>query len=121
VEVDVTNTGGRRGAEVVQCYVAPEAPRLVRPPKELKAFAKVWLDPGETTTVGLELDERAFAYWDPGDPDRAALQELLAGSPWESAGGEEARPGWRVDPGRYALHVGRSSADIAHVAEVTLD
>ena len=117
VEVDVTNTGGRRGAEVVQCYVAPRAPRLVRPPKELKAFAKVWLDPGETATATLALDDRAFAYWDPGDPDRAELQARLGGGPFGLEGGTR-EPGWRVDPGAYELHVGRSSADIAHVVPV---
>jgi beta-glucosidase len=95
VRVPVINTGGRRGREVVQCYVAPPAPSPVtRAPKELKAFAKVELDPGETTTVDLVLDARAFAYWDP------------------TAGG------WHVAPGTYALHVGRSSADIAHVISV---
>jgi len=95
LHVPVTNTGTRRGAEVVQCYVAPPRPtRLVRPPKELKAFAKVWLDPGESTTVTLALDQRAFSYWDP------------------------TQPGWRVDPGTYELCVGRSSADIAHVVSV---
>jgi beta-glucosidase len=119
VELAVTNTGQRRGAEVVQCYVAPLAPRLVRPPKELKAFAKVWLDPGETQTVRLELGARAFAYWDPGDPGRAALQSRLAESPF-TLEGEAGEPGWRVDPGRYELHVGRSAADIAHVASVEL-
>jgi beta-glucosidase len=87
------------------------------PPKELKAFAEVWLDPGESTTVQLKLEERDFAYWDPGKPDYAALEERLRGSMWEG----QAEPGWRVDPGRYGLHVGRSSADIAHVAHVTLD
>ena len=53
--VPVTNTGDRRGAEVVQCYVAPPRRRrlVTRPPKELKAFAKVRLDPGESTTVEL--------------------------------------------------------------------
>jgi beta-glucosidase len=95
VTVPVTNTGDRRGAEVVQCYVAPPRPsRVVRPPKELKAFVKVWLDPGEQTIATLTLDERAFAYWDRGEP------------------------GWRVDPGTYELHVGRSSADVAHVVSV---
>jgi beta-glucosidase len=120
VEVDVTNTGQRRGAEVVQCYVAPLAPRLVRPPKELKAFAKAWLDAGETQTVRLELGERAFAYWDPGDPDRAALQSRLAESPFTLEAGDAGDPGWRADPGRYELHIGRSAADIAHVASVEL-
>jgi beta-glucosidase len=93
--VPVTNTGDRHGSEVVQCYVAPPRPtRLARPVKELKAYAKVALDPGEQSRVTLTLDQRAFAYWDP------------------------ERPGWRVDPGRYELHVGRSSADIAHVVSV---
>ena len=117
--VDVTNTGGRRGAEVVQCYVAPQDPRLVRPPKELKAFAKVWLDAGETATVELELDARAFAYWDPGDPDWPALRERIAQTPFPADLDPATSPGWRVDPGRYELHVGRSSADIAHVLEVS--
>jgi beta-glucosidase len=95
VSVPVTNTGARRGSEVVQCYVAPPRPsRVVRPPQELKAFAKVALDPGEQTTVTLELDERAFAYWDP------------------------PASGWRVDPGTYEVRVGRSSAEIAHVVSV---
>jgi beta-glucosidase len=95
VTVFVANTGARQGTEVVQCYVGPPRPtRLVRPPKELKAYAKVTLDPGEQTRVTLILDERAFAYWDP------------------------ERPGWRVDPGTYELHVGRSSVDVAHVVSV---
>ena len=66
----MTNTGTTRGAEVVQCYVADLEASVPRPPQELKAFAKVWLDPGESTTVTLQLDERAFAFW---DDDRARL------------------------------------------------
>ena len=93
VDVPVTNTGGRRGAEVVQCYVAPPSSRVVRPPKELKAFAKVWLDPGQTATVRLELDDRAFAYWEPGDPDWAAIQARLAGSvPYRPGAGASGEP-----------------------------
>lgn len=61
VTVPVTNTGRRSGSEIVQCYVAPESPRLARPPKELKAFAKVWLRRGETTTLEFVLEARAFA------------------------------------------------------------
>jgi Fibronectin type III-like domain/Glycosyl hydrolase family 3 N terminal domain len=68
--VPVTNTGGRPGAEAVQCYVAPRAPRVMRPPKELAGFAKVRLDPGETATVRIELDDWAFAYWDAAPPRR---------------------------------------------------
>jgi beta-glucosidase len=95
VRVAVTNTGTRRGCEVVQCYVAPPTPStVIRAPKELKAFAKVWLDPGESTTAELTLDSRAFACWHPLDDE------------------------WQVAPGRYELHVGRSSADVAHVVTV---
>jgi beta-glucosidase len=120
VRVSVTNTGDRRGAEVVQCYVAPPAPRLVRPPKELAGFGKVWLDPGETATVVVELDERAFAYWDPGLPERAELAARATAVPMAGGGGDGRPPGWRVDPGRYELHVGTSSAAIAHVAPVNV-
>ncbi|HEX6421341.1 MAG TPA: glycoside hydrolase family 3 C-terminal domain-containing protein [Acidimicrobiales bacterium] len=118
VSVPVTNTGGRRGAEVVQCYLAPPAPRLVRPPKELAGFAKVWLDPGETATVEIPLDERAFAYWDPGLPERDELARRAAGVPMADRREPEPEPGWRVDPGTYALHIGRSSAAIDHVVAV---
>ncbi len=119
VQVPVTNTGGRRGAQVVQCYVAPTAPRVVRPPQELAAFAKVWLDPGETATVTLTIDERAFAYWSPGRPERDELAARASHVPMTRAGGDGARePGWRVDPGRYELRIGTSSAAIAHVVAV---
>jgi beta-glucosidase len=120
VSVPVTNTGDRRGAEVVQCYVAPTTSRLVRPPKELAAFAKVWLDPGESTTVDLVLDERSFAYWDPGQPDRAEVAQRASAVPMNGGRGAPAPPGWRVDPGRYELHLGTSSAAIAHVVPVEL-
>ncbi len=98
VRVPVTNTGDRPGCEVVQCYVAPPRTAAVtRPPKELKAFAKVWLDAGESGVAELTLDARAFAYWDP------------------SAGDDGD---WHVAPGTYALHVGRSSADVTRVVSV---
>ncbi len=64
VEVDVTNIGHRRGADVVQVYVRRPGSRVERPDKELKAFEKVWLDPGETTRVRLGLSEQAFRHWD---------------------------------------------------------
>jgi beta-glucosidase len=125
LSVPVTNTGTRRGAEVVQCYVAPPPARLSRPVKELKAFTKVWLDPGETTTVTLVLDrERAFAYWDPGDRTPAGAALGPAGIPALGGGPSRWRrpadAGWVVEAGVYELHVGRSSADIAHVVPVTV-
>jgi beta-glucosidase len=120
VTVPVTNTGDRRGAEVVQCYVASRAPRVMRPPKELAGFAKVRLDPGETTTVRIELDGRAFAYWDAAPPDGDAIAARAAALPMRRPSGPASPPGWRMDPGRYELHVGRSSAAIDHVLPVEI-
>ncbi|WP_293905462.1 glycoside hydrolase family 3 C-terminal domain-containing protein [Phenylobacterium sp.] len=96
VEVCVTNTGAGTGSEVVQVYVAPQAPRLPRPPKELKAFAKATLAPGETRRLALELEAGAFATWD------------------------LAAEGWVVDPGAYDIRVGRSAGDIALIATIRL-
>ncbi|WP_449408760.1 glycoside hydrolase family 3 C-terminal domain-containing protein [Microbacterium maritypicum] len=64
VSVDVTNTGKRTGKHVVQVYVATDSGPVRRPERELRAFSKVALEPGETRTVQLELPRRAFAYWD---------------------------------------------------------
>ena len=114
VSVTVTNTGSRSGCEVVQCYVEPPTGRAFRPHRELKAFAKVRLAAGESAEVVMELDGRSFARWDPGDGASDALlarlpiPQLAKPSP---ASGQPA--GWRVDPGSYTLHIGRSSADTA--------
>ncbi|ALU73577.1 beta-glucosidase (plasmid) [Rhodococcus erythropolis R138] len=64
VEVEVTNVGKRAGKHVVQLYVGGGDPPVRRPVRELKNFAKVHLQPGESATVHLVLDRRAFAYWD---------------------------------------------------------
>jgi beta-glucosidase len=65
VSVEIENTGPRRGAEVVQLYIADCQPRLLRPPKELKAFRKVWLDPGERHVVELSVDSSMLEFHDP--------------------------------------------------------
>ncbi len=65
IELDVTNTGDRAGAELVQLYVKPKASRLPRPVKELKAFAKLHIAAGETATARLTLSVRDLAYFDP--------------------------------------------------------
>ncbi len=96
VSVDVTNTGRRAGKSVVQVYVHDRASALVRPYKELKGFAKVALEPGQTRTVTIPLDARAFAYYDP------------------SVGQ------WVVESGEFDLLVGPSSADIALTGTVTV-
>ena len=96
VSVDVTNTGAVAGKEVVQLYVHDHESRLVRPYKELKGFAKVSLQPGETQTVSLALDSRAFAYYDP------------------------AHHQWITEDGQFDILVGASSADIRCRATVSL-
>jgi beta-glucosidase len=117
--VPVLNVGARAGTEVVQCYVAPLEMRITRPPKELKGFAKVSLEPGERAMVSITLDDRAFSYWDPGQADRDEIRARTARSPvGRSHADVSTDPGWRIDAGTYALHIGRSSADIAHVVEV---
>lgn len=96
VSIDVTNTGPVAGKEVVQVYVRDRQSRLVRPPKELKGFAKVELQPGETKTVSIPLDLRAFAYYDP------AYQQ------------------WITEDGEFDLLIGASAADIRGTVAVTL-
>jgi beta-glucosidase len=88
VSFDLTNTGDRAGAEVAQVYVADGHSAVARPPKELKGFAKIELEPGETQRVTIALDRRSFAYYD-----------LEAGQ-------------WAVAPGDFDVLVGRSSAKI---------
>jgi beta-glucosidase len=96
VSIDVTNTGSVAGKEVVQVYVHDRQSRLVRPPKELKGFAKVELQPGQTKTVSIPLDFRAFAYYDP------AYQQ------------------WITEDGEFDILIGASSADIRGTVTVML-
>jgi beta-glucosidase len=87
---------------------------VLRPSRELKGFSKVHLAPGECTPVTIRLDGRSFAHWHSDDARHADLLARLPApflAPRSSAFLKPA--GWRVDPGSYVLHVGRSSADIA--------
>ena len=88
VMVDVTNTGDVAGKEIVQVYVHDQESRLKRPFKELKGFAKVALKPGETKTVSILLDSRAFAYYNP------------------------THKQWVTEDGQFDILVGASAADI---------
>jgi beta-glucosidase len=63
VTFTVTNTGNVAGAEVAQLYVGEENPPVPRPVRELKGFQRVLLQPGQSQTVTLQLDQRSFAYW----------------------------------------------------------
>ncbi|WP_410581986.1 glycoside hydrolase family 3 C-terminal domain-containing protein [Amycolatopsis sp. lyj-108] len=96
VAVNVTNTGTRAGKHVVQVYVATGAAPVRSPARELRAFAKISLEPGETRRVELALDRRAFAWYD---------IELSR---------------WVVSPGEYAVQIGRSAAHIVAEAPITL-
>jgi beta-glucosidase len=96
VSVDVTNTGKMAGKEVVQVYVQDHESRLVRPTKELKGFAKVELQPGETKTVNVSLDLRAFSYYHP------------------------AYGQWITEDGGFDILIGTSSTDIRCIKTVAL-
>ena len=63
----MTNTGSRAGAEIVQLYVAKPDAKIFRPAQELKGFAKVQLAAGESKTVTIPLDDKAFRYWNAQD------------------------------------------------------
>ncbi|ENN85644.1 putative beta-glucosidase protein [Rhizobium freirei PRF 81] len=88
VSVDITNIGDRRGSELVQLYVRPLAPTVERPDKELRAFAKVQLAPGETGTASLVLGPRDLSYFD------------------------EKTKAFRASAGRYELLAAANAADI---------
>lgn len=97
VTVTVTNTSDVAGAETVQVYVAPPKAKVARPVHELKGFAKVALEPGESKNVTIALDDRAFAYW------------------------SERFDDWHVEGGTYAVEVGVSSRDIISRLDVEID
>lgn len=85
VYVTVTNLGNRAGKEIVQLYVEPPKGDIYRPVRELKAFQKVYLEPGESKEVCLQLTDRSFAIW---------------------------REGWFVPGGEYTLWIGASSEEL---------
>jgi len=97
VRVRVTNTGTRAGAEVVQVYVGDPQASVLRPARELKAFRKVTLEPGEERDVTVELSARDLSYWHPG------LRR------------------WVVEGGAFVVEVGASSRDVRAVAEVDVE
>ena len=96
VSLTVTNTGARDGAEIVQVYIAKPGAEIFRPAQELKAFARVPLTAGESRTVTLPLDDKAFRYWN------------------------TRTNGWEIEGGRYEVRVGASSADIRLTANVDI-
>jgi beta-glucosidase len=96
VTFDVTNTGARAGAEVAELFVGDRHAPVPRPVKELKGFAKVNLGPGETKSVTVKLDRRAFSYYD------------------------VRKHAWTVAPGDFDLFVARSAEEIELTGNVSL-
>ena len=88
VTFTIKNTGDVAGSEIAQVYVAKPESKIFRAPKELKGFVKIHLDPGEEKKVSVELDDRAFAFWNTATED------------------------WCVESGEYKILVGASSRDI---------
>ncbi|HEY5415599.1 MAG TPA: glycoside hydrolase family 3 N-terminal domain-containing protein [Gemmatimonadaceae bacterium] len=64
VTATVTNTGQRRGTEVVQMYIRDRVSSVTRPVKELKGFVKVWLEAGASTTVSIDITPESLAFYD---------------------------------------------------------
>ena len=96
VTFSITNTGQRAGATVAQIYVGEDSPKVERPVKELKGFARVMLQPGETKSVSVDLNPRSFSYFDVGSST------------------------WKADAGSYTLMLGDSSQDIKQKTTVRL-
>ncbi len=96
VEVKVTNTGNMAGAEVIQCYVTDLECSVERPVKELAAYAKVFLQPGESRNIRLTLTKDAFDFYD------VTKKEFV------------------VEPGSFLIHVGNSSDNCLLETEVVL-
>ncbi len=95
--VDISNSGLRAGEEVVQLYVHDLKPQVDKPVRELKGFARVMLEPGETKPVTFQIAPRNLAYFD------------VAGKRW------------KADAGDYEIEVGASSRDIRQKTNVHLE
>ena len=96
VSVDITDTGNREGKEVAELYIHEVHPRIDKPVRELKGFAKVALRPGETKTADFTITPRDLAYFD--------------------VAGEQ----WKADPDEYEIEIGASSRDIRQKSSVQL-
>ncbi|MDO4319590.1 MAG: glycoside hydrolase family 3 C-terminal domain-containing protein [Bacteroidales bacterium] len=95
--VPVTNTGKVAGAETVQLYISDSKASVLRPAKELKGFAKVWLEPGETRDVTFTIGKDALSYF---DADRHE---------------------WVAEPGEFKAHAAASAADVRSTVAFHLD
>ncbi|HKP08676.1 MAG TPA: glycoside hydrolase family 3 N-terminal domain-containing protein [Microbacterium sp.] len=94
--IEVQNTGSAPARELVQVYATAPAADIPRPPRELVGFASAQLEPGESQTLAVEIDERAFARWD-------------------------TTRGWVTDAGSASFSFAKSSRDIVATVEVSVE
>lgn len=97
VSFKITNTGAVAGKEIAQLYVGMPDGKVFRPAKELKGFAKVYLEPGESKTVVIPFDDKTFRYFN-----------IITN-------------GWEIEGGEYALFVGASCVDIRLTAAIEVE
>ena len=97
VSFDITNTGPRDGADIAEVYVGESHPKVPRPSKELKGFAKIYLHHGETQRVKVALNRRAFSYYD------------------------TVAHAWRVNPDEFTIFVGSSVEQVVFKQSVRLE
>lgn len=97
VSVNIRNSGDRPGYETAQLYLQDVECSVIRPDKELKAFEKVYLQPGETKNIKFNLKSKAFSFFD------------------------EKEMQWKEEPGLFKVHVGSSSRDIRLSGDVLID
>ena len=96
VTFTIKNVGSVAGAEIAQVYISKPESKIFRAPKELKGFVKVYLEPGEEKKVSVDIDDRAFSFWNTVTGD------------------------WCIESGEYKILVGASSRDIRLEANVKM-
>jgi beta-glucosidase len=96
IKFSIKNTGNRYGAEVAQLYVSQPVCSVLRPAKELKAFEKVFLQPGESKTIELDVKVKDFAFYD------------------------EVKKDWNVEAGDFILQLGNSSGNISQTLKISV-
>ena len=94
VDFDISNIGRRAGAALAQVYVADKYPRVQKPAKELKAFEKIYLEPGETREITMILEGDAFTYYD------------------------ETSHGFKADAGSYMLLLAKNADEVVDITEI---
>ncbi|MDE3143678.1 MAG: fibronectin type III-like domain-contianing protein, partial [Bacteroidota bacterium] len=96
IKFSIKNTGNRYGAEVAQLYVSQPVCSVLRPAKELKAFEKIFLQPGETKIVEMNVKVSDLAFYD------------------------DSKKAWNVEAGKFILQLGNSSKNITQTLKISV-